>query len=67
MPEQPILEIDTRLKGRVRLETIIHEALHLACPFMPEIVVLRVARYIAMIVWHLEYRRAGEEIADSDA
>lgn len=59
-PDRPILEIDTRLTGRVRLETIIHEALHLACPFMPEVVVLKVARYIAMIVWHMEYRRDGE-------
>lgn len=56
-PNEPILEIDTRLQGRARLETIIHEALHLACPWMMEPVVLKVARYIAMIVWHLEYRR----------
>ena len=59
-PERPMLEIDSRLVGRARLETIIHEALHLACPWMMEHVVLKVARYIAMIVWHLEYRREGE-------
>jgi hypothetical protein len=63
-PDQPILEIDTRLLGRVRLETIIHEALHLACPWMMEPVVLKVARYIAMIVWHLEYRRKDEDGPD---
>jgi hypothetical protein len=56
-----MIEIDTRLTGRVRLETIIHEALHLACPWMMEAVVLKVARYIAMIVWHLEYRREAEQ------
>lgn len=55
-PDRPVLEIDSRLRGRVRLETIIHEALHLACPWMMEPVVLKVARYLAMIVWHLEYR-----------
>lgn len=55
-PKEPLLEIDSRLSGRVRLETIIHEALHLACPWMMEPVVLKVARYIAMIVWHLNYR-----------
>lgn len=60
-PETPILEIDSRLHGRVRLETIIHEALHLACPWMMEPVVLKVARYIAMIVWHLEYRSERDE------
>lgn len=59
-PNEPILEIDSRLVGRERLETIIHEALHLACPWMMEPVVLKVARYIAMIVWHLEYRREVE-------
>ncbi len=56
-PEEPIIEIDSRLSGRVRLETIIHEALHLACPWMPESAVLKTARYLAMIVWHLEYKR----------
>jgi len=60
-PTEPILEIDTRLRGRVRLETIIHEALHLACPWMMEPVVLKVARYVAMIVWHLEYRDKDSE------
>jgi hypothetical protein len=65
-PDQPILEIDSRLVGRVRLETIIHEALHLACPWMMEPVVLKVARYIAMIVWHLEYRREDEETGRHD-
>ena len=64
-PGEPILEIDSRLRGRVRLETIIHEALHLACPWMMEPVVLKVARYIAMIVWHLEYREKGDDGYDS--
>lgn len=63
--DKPTLEIDSRLKGRQRLETIIHEALHLACPWMMEYAVAKVARYIAMIVWHLEYRRKHEE-ADKD-
>lgn len=63
-PTEPILEIDPRLRGRVRLETIIHEALHLACPWMMEPVVLKVARYIAMIVWHLEYREKGDDVHD---
>jgi hypothetical protein len=57
---EPLLEIDSRLKGRLRLETIIHEALHLACPWMPELVVLQTGRYLAMIVWHLEYRTEWE-------
>lgn len=59
--DRPMIEIDSRLSGRARLETIIHEALHLACPWMMEYAVSKVARYIAMIVWHLEYRRMHEE------
>lgn len=59
-PEGPILEVDSRLSGRRKLETIIHEALHLACPWMMEGVVLKVARYIAMILWHLEYKTNDE-------
>lgn len=53
---EPLLEVDSRLLGRARLETIIHEGLHLACPWMPEKVVLQTGRYLAMIVWHLNYR-----------
>lgn len=59
-PTEPLLEVDSRLSGRPRLETVIHEALHLACPWMPEETVAKVGRYVAMIVWHLEYRREVE-------
>ena len=54
--KEPKIEIDSRLRGRVRLETIIHEALHLACPWMPEITVGPVARYVSMVVWKMGYR-----------
>lgn len=49
----PLLEIDSRLTGRAKLETEIHEALHLACPWMPEKPVTQTARYIAMVIWHI--------------
>lgn len=52
----PILECDPRMKGRMRLETIIHEAMHLAVPAMPEHVVSYASRYIAKVLWHLQYR-----------
>lgn len=61
---QPTLEVDhTRMKGRQRLETILHEALHLAVPAMPEYVVRYAARYLSMVVWHTGYR-ADEEKQD---
>lgn len=60
-PEQPILEIDIGLTGRARLDTILHEALHLALPALPEQSVLKTARYLAMIVWHMGYREKEDE------
>jgi hypothetical protein len=56
-PDVPLLEVDSRLNGRPKLETEIHEAMHLACPWAPEIVVSQTSRYIAMVIWHLGYRQ----------
>jgi hypothetical protein len=64
-PEEPTLEIDSGLTGRVRLETILHEALHLALPALPEESVLKTARYMAMIAWHMGYRERDEDGHDS--
>ena len=41
---------------RAGMETVIHEALHLACPWMFEKVVGPTARYITMVLWKLGYR-----------
>lgn len=57
---QPTIWIDPTLPGRAHLETAIHEALHLACPFLYEGVVTKVARYLAMVIWKLGYRRIDE-------
>lgn len=59
----PILEVDPRLKGRARLETILHEALHIAVPALPEHIVRYAARYLAMVTWHMQYR-ADEDWQD---
>jgi len=64
-PEEPILEIDSGLVGRVRLETILHEALHLALPALPEEAVLKTGRYLAMIAWHMGYREKDTDGFDS--
>lgn len=53
----PTLWLDPTLDGtRAGMETALHEALHLACPFMFENVVTQTARYQAMVLWHLGYR-----------
>jgi len=59
----PTLEVDVRMLGRHRLETLIHEAMHLAVPAMPEHVVMYAAKFIAKIVWSTGYR-ADEEAQD---
>lgn len=53
----PLIEVDSRLTGRRKLDTEIHELLHLACPWMPEFAVRRTATYLAMVLWHLGYRQ----------
>lgn len=60
-PDEPLLEIDSGLRGRVKLETILHEALHLALPALPEAAVLKVGRYLAMVTWHMGYRDGKDE------
>lgn len=64
-PEEPIIEIDSGLQGRLRLETILHEALHLALPSLPESAVMKVGRYLSMVTWHMGYRR-DDERSDED-
>jgi hypothetical protein len=55
---EPTIWRDPAYDGTRRgLETDIHEALHLACPWMYENVVTQTARYLAMVLWKLGYRR----------
>lgn len=48
--------ISTDTKGVERLETIIHEALHAACPWMREWLVLSFSKDMARLLWRLGYR-----------
>lgn len=59
-PELALLEVDSRLTGRRRLETEVHEAFHLAAPWAPEGAVLKVSRYISMVLWDIGYRLSKE-------
>jgi hypothetical protein len=58
--KEPFIEIDSRLTGRRKLDTEIHELLHLACPWMPEVAVRRTATYLALVLWSLGYRQEEE-------
>jgi len=46
-----LMEIDPKLRGRMLLETIIHELLHLIFPGMHEGDVRRAGRWIALCLW----------------
>lgn len=46
-----LLEIEAGLKGRMLLETLIHELLHLIFPGMHEVEVRRAGRWIALCLW----------------
>ena len=48
--------IDERLKGRAKLETIIHEFLHVCFPQVSEEHITEAARDIAKALWALGYR-----------
>jgi len=48
--------IDSRLRGRARLETECHEAIHQLFPDLDESVVLSAGRDLSRILWSLRYR-----------
>lgn len=54
--EKRTIAIDKRLKGLDRLETIVHEIIHVQNPKWPEIMVEGKAAEIAKILWDLGYR-----------
>jgi len=48
--------IDERLKNRARLETLIHECIHVSFPTASEEHVTEAARDISRVLWTLGYR-----------
>ena len=51
------IEIDPRQPEKERLNTLIHEAIHLADFDIPEAKVIRLANKAADVVWRQGYRR----------
>lgn len=56
-----LIEIDSRLIGRKRLEIYVHEALHLLNPTHSETKVLKDAAKIATVLWKQGYRMVEKE------
>lgn len=54
------IEIDPRLKGRKKIEILIHEALHILNPEMSETKVVDQGRRIANVLWKQGYRQVDQ-------
>ena len=52
-----LIEVDHRIRGRLELDTLIHEMLHAVYPFLAEDPVNDSASEIASILWKLGYRK----------
>ena len=54
------LEIDPRQPPKEYLDTLIHEALHLAHPGLDEPTVSDVATFLARVLWQQNYRKVNQ-------
>ena len=58
--DNPLIEIDPKLKGKDRLTITIHEAVHVCFPSMPERQVIRAGKVISAVLWADNYRRIDQ-------
>ena len=58
--DNPLIEVDSRLRGKDRLTIVTHEALHIGMPGMSEKQVIRLAKVVASVLWADNYRRADQ-------
>ena len=67
-PQEPdrfgTIHIDERLRGRLLLETLIHEIIHQVHPAMQEPDVRRLGRYIALCLWAWGVRLDEEHLKE---
>jgi hypothetical protein len=55
-----LIEVDPRQRSRTRLDTVIHEILHLLAPDWSETKVKKSAREIARLLWGDRWRRVSK-------
>jgi hypothetical protein len=55
-PDDELVEVDERLKGKKRMEIIVHECLHLLFPKAEEDEIERKAVLLTNTLWHEGYR-----------
>jgi hypothetical protein len=56
----PHIEIDPRQKSADRLDTVIHECVHIIWPELPEEAVIKVGNRISSVLWADGWRRIME-------
>lgn len=54
---KPLIEIDPRQSDKSYLETLLHEAIHIDCPWMDELAVVDLGERLAEIAWRRGYRK----------
>jgi hypothetical protein len=57
---EDLIEIDPRQTPREYLDTLAHEAAHLALPELSEAQVLKLGKVIAKVLWAAGYRRTWQ-------
>jgi hypothetical protein len=58
--DNPLIEIDERLRGLDRLTIVVHESIHVAMPTLSERGVIRVSKLVAAVLWADNYRRVDQ-------
>lgn len=54
------IEIDSRLKGKLHLEILIHEILHIQNPSWEEEEVVKKSKQLCNLLWKEKYRRVEQ-------
>lgn len=62
---EPLIEIDTRTKGRKRLEILLHEAAHIAIPGLTEDTIKVLTRYQARVLHGVGYHADEVEMNEN--
>jgi len=58
--DQPLIEIDSRLRDMLQQEVLLHELLHIALPDLTEEAVDRTAKFMANHTWRFGLRRVQQ-------
>ena len=58
--KERMIELDSRLRNRKKMETMIHECAHIASPNLSEMEVDRIAKMASRVLWRHGYRETHQ-------